>query len=166
MMNVFDFEKEYRRLYLPLGMFALRIVEDVECSEDIVQECFSKVWKAIKEGRKINDFKAFMYQAVRNEALLSLRKRFPEQSIDDLDITVDAESEDTSLRDARLWRAIDKLPPKCREVFLMGQRDDMTYAQIAEKQGISTKTVENQMSKALRMIRESANTIYRMLFCA
>ncbi len=57
---------------------------------------------------------------------------------------------DTSFRDARIWKAIDELPEKCREIFLMSKRDGYSNEEIADELGISIKTVKNQMTKALK----------------
>lgn len=62
---------------------------------------------------------------------------------------------DTSERDARLWKALDELPPRCRTVFLMSKRDSMSNREIAEELSISIKTVENQITKAYSRLRES-----------
>ena len=62
---------------------------------------------------------------------------------------------DTSERDAVLWTAIDALPERCRDIFLMSKRDGMSNAGIAAELGISVKTVENQMTKAFSRLREA-----------
>lgn len=165
-MNKFTFEKEYRRLYLPLGMYALRMLEDVERSEDVVQDCFEKAWQTIRDGQSIDNFTAYMYTTVRNACISLLRTGHNEEKIDDSTQPVAEEEVDTSRRDARLWKAIDNLPPRCRETFLLGKRDGLSYIQIADRLGISVKTVENQMGKALRLIRDKASEIYRFFFCA
>ena len=67
-------------------------------------------------------------------------------------------------RDARLWDAIDHLPPERRRIFLLSKRDGLKYQEIAEELHISIKTVENQISKALKALRETAIRIYTFLF--
>jgi RNA polymerase sigma-70 factor (ECF subfamily) len=64
---------------------------------------------------------------------------------------------------ARLWTAIDALPDRCREVFLMAKRDGMTYREIAEELGISERTVEHQVSKALHLLRQQKSVFFRLL---
>ena len=71
---------------------------------------------------------------------------------------------DTSFRDARIWKAIDELPEKCREIFLMSKRDGLTNAEIAEEMNISIKTVKNQMTKAFARLRESLSTGHKPFF--
>lgn len=152
-MTVREFETAFRSLYLPLGMYALRIVGDTDSAEDIVQESFARAWQAISAGAHIADFKAYMYRAVRNECVDVLRRSRPKAELADIP-DVDEPDIDTSERDARIWRAIDSLPDRCREVFLMSKRDGMSGEEIAEELGISLKTVKNQMTKAFSRLRD------------
>lgn len=150
-----NFEKVYKELFLPLGMYALRMVEDVDCAEEIVQRCFVAAWEHISTGTKIECLKAYMYRAVRNASINASKPQFEHTKIDEL-ADVSEEDIDTSERDAALWRAVDALPPRCREVLLLSKRDGMSNAEIASQLGISVKTVENQMTKALAALRKEA----------
>lgn len=154
MVNAQEFEREYRRLYMPLGMWALRMTGDVKEAEDLVQSCFESAWRLISGGIVIGALKPYMYRAVRNAFLMSRRGVVDTVSIDDCG-EVSEEDIDTAERDAALWRAIDSLPSRCREIFLMSKRDGMGNAAIASELGISVKTVENQMTKAFSTLREA-----------
>lgn len=156
-MDIREFEGWYRRLYMPLGMYALRVLEDVDEAEDAVQESFAAVWERMEEGAQIDNFKSYMYRVVRNEALVRLRRRSMDL-IGEVPEEITDETVDTSERDARLWEAIDGLPRRCREVFLMSKRDGMSNAEIAMEMDISVKTVENQMTKAFKSLRDSLST--------
>lgn len=155
-MNVREFERLYKRLYMPLCMYALRLVEDTTSSEDMVQDAFIKAWRYCEAGGVIDSFQSFMYHTVRNECLLFLRSRktmvgeeyIPE--VCEMDI-------DTSERDARIWRAIGALPEKCRKVFLLSKQKGLSNEEISRELGISIKTVKNQITKALRRLRETLN---------
>lgn len=149
-----EFEAWFRRLYLPLGMYAMRIVDYADAAEDLVQEAFIKAWQYIEEGGEVGNFTAFMYRIARNVCLTYLRGRQP--MLDESHIPDVGEEEiDTSMRDARIWQAIDALPEKCREVFLMSKRDGLSNEEIAEELGISIKTVKNQMTKAFSRLRSA-----------
>lgn len=155
-MDKYKFQREYERLCLPLGMYALRITESVDDAEDAVQTAFINVWNKVAEGLEIENFKQYMYAAVRNCALTIVRNRSnyaPTEAAAD----VSAEEIDTSERDARIWRTVDALPERRRTILLMSKRDGMTNAQIAEELCISIKTVENQMTKALSALREHSD---------
>lgn len=162
-MTTREFETQFRRLYLPLGMYALRHVDDADVAEDMVQDAFMKVWVYIRDGGEIDSFPAFMYRTVRNVCLTYLRNQ-PEFLNEDSIPDIDDEAIDNSFRDARIWKAIDNLPEKCREVFLMSKRDGLTNAEIAEELGISIKTVKNQMTKAFSRLREALSDGHKPFF--
>lgn len=156
-MTVKEFELQFKRLYLPLGMYALRLVDDADVAEDLVQDSFMKVWMYIENKGEIYDFPSFIYRTVRNECLRYLRNNrmtLDESHIPDIP-EVDEDDIDTSYRDARIWKAIDSLPEKCRAVFLMSKRDGFSNEEIAEELNISIKTVKNQMTKAFSRLREA-----------
>lgn len=162
-MTTKEFEIFFRSLYLPLGMYALRIVDDADVAEDMVQEAFIKTWQQLEQGNKISNFKAFIYRCVRNECLAYLaaqKSKVREELIPE----VGEEVIDTSFRDAKIWKAIDELPERCRDIFLMSKRDGYSQEEIAEELGISIKTVKNQMTKALSRLREALSDGHKPFF--
>lgn len=153
-MNQIVFRHHFDTLYRPLGMFALRYTGCVDEAEDVVQEAFVKAWQALQSGVQINDFKAYMYRLVRNGCIDLIRSR---RNWVDIDLAADVpQSEvDTSERDARIWSAVDALPAKCREVFVMHRCDGLSHDEISRQFGISVKTVKNQMTKAYARLRDA-----------
>ncbi len=152
-MEARDFQRQYERLFLPLGMYALRITNNVDDAQDVVQTAFEQAWTRVDE---IEQLKPYMYQTVRHQALAAVRRRGMVEHVPvELLEEVTEEIVDTAERDARLWRAIDNLPERCRRVFLMSKRDGMSNAEIATEMGISIKTVEAQMTKAFSRLREN-----------
>ena len=150
-MTPLEFQRRYKELYMPLGMYALRIVEDVLVAEDVVQTAFEAAWQHVAE---ITDIKPYMYRAVRHEALRQAQRMKAMDVVPESYCEEVTESDvDTSERDAALWQAISDLPERCREVFLMAKRDGMSHAEIADELGISVKTVENQITKAYTRLR-------------
>lgn len=135
-------------------MYALRIVDDIEVARDLAQDAFVKAWEVIEGGGEIQNLKAWVYRAVRNLAIDYLRTRREAVALDQIGETVE-EDIDTSERDAAIWRAIDRLPDRCREIFLMSKRDGMTDDEIAAELGLSSKTVRNQISKAFEKLRDA-----------
>ncbi|MDE7388329.1 MAG: RNA polymerase sigma-70 factor [Muribaculaceae bacterium] len=154
-MTCREFDSLFRKLYLPLGMYALRIVGDADDAEDVVEDAFAKAWQAVSSGEEIENFSAYMYRSVRNGCISFIRRRKDTVGLDDGVPEVDDEAVDISVRDARIWKAIDELPERCREVFLMSKRDGLSNDEIAEELGISVKTVKNQMTKAFSRLRET-----------
>ncbi len=163
-MTVKDFEHQFRALYMPLGMYALRIVGSVDEAEDRVQDAFAKAWEMIEAGVEIPMFKSWMYRCVRNSCIDHLRARKVTVDILALEEESTEDAIDTSERDAAVWRAIDRLPDKCREIFLMSKRDGLSNDEIAEELGLSVKTVKNQMTKAFARLRDSLSQGHRPFF--
>lgn len=158
----------FKRLYRPLCLYAAHYLSgDLDAAEDVVQDCFVRLWQ---HGAK--DERAFLYAAVRNACIDSLRRQHPEVvSFEPVDLDViisDDEAVGRSEEEARLWEAIDALPGRCREIFLMSKRDGMTYTEIAKELNLSPKTVEHQISKALSRLRSDASlsALHSLLFIA
>lgn len=162
-MTYKEFEINFKKLYMPLGMYALRIVNDVDIAEDLEQDAFMKAWLYIKDGGEIENFKAFMYRTVRNICLTYLRDK-KEMLSEDFIPDIPEEDIDNSFRDAKIWKAIDELPEKCREIFLMSKRDGFSNEEIAEELGLSIKTVKNQMTKAFSKLRDSLSDGHKPFF--
>jgi RNA polymerase sigma-70 factor (ECF subfamily) len=105
---------------------------------------------------------------VRNRCLDHLRKKgIPTESLKPYDtygIIDDDEAQDRSRTEARLWTAIDSLPEKCREIFILSKRDGLKYEEIAEELGLSVNTVRNQISKALKVLKEGIHKLYMFFF--
>ena len=158
-MSRSDFVKFYKENYMPLGMLALRMLESVEEAEDVVQDAFVATWMKLEQGARVDDIRRYMYRAVSNGALMKMRSRKHEAAVpEDLPDLCDDEDIDVAERDARVWRAIDKLPPRCRDAFLMAKRDGMTHAEIAAEMDISVKTVEHQVAKAMSRLRDALSS--------
>lgn len=162
-MTAYQFQKHYTALYLPLGLYALRMVRDIDVARDLVQEAFLVIWQKVSQGFEPQNFKAYMYITVRNAALVYMRNANVEVSIEEA-ADVAADDIDRSEIDAEIWRAVDALPPRCREIFLLSRRDELSHAQIAEKLNISVKTIENQITKANKALRGSLSYLYNDKF--
>ena len=105
---------------------------------------------------------------VRNRCLDHIRKKtIPTESLkpyDTYSIIEDDDAQERSQTEARIWTAIDNLPEKCREVFIMSKRDGLKYEEIAEELGLSVNTVRNQISKALKVLKEGIHKVYMFFF--
>lgn len=152
------FQLLFCNYYRPLCLYALHYINNVEDVEDVVEDCFVRLLEARPEPQNA---RAWLYAAVRNRCIDLLRRRsLPTESLTDGTdvVATDEEMQERSQREARLWEAVDRLPPRQREVLLLAKRDGLTYRAISETLGISEKTVEHQLSSALRKLRETAQT--------
>ena len=155
------FDANYRNSVIS----ANRILNNQAEAEDVVQNCLIKLWdnrSQLKEGT-IGGYFATM---VRNRCLDSLRKKKPVLvELDDVQLTSDDHSqlEHDELK-AKIDNAIDSLPERCREVFVLSRFEKMSHKEIAESMAISPKTVENQITKALKAISSALTSILFLLF--
>lgn len=167
LLTAVEFERSFKSLYKPLCLFALRYTQQLDDAEDIVQQAFADVWDRNCRELPIDHLKSYLYQAVRNRSLTYVAKMASVETTDQLPDVEDLSEEERvsdAERDARLWEAIDQLPPERRKIFLLSKRDGLKYQEIADRLHISVKTVENQMSKALKSLRETARRIYLFFF--
>lgn len=161
-ISAYEYELTYRKLLLPLGMFALRITEDTALADDAVQGVFADVWEKVQQGFAPVSLKSYLYMAVRNRALDSIKDRGA--ITDELPEEITDEEIDRSERDAALWRAIERLPERQRRALLLCKRDGLTYAEAAEEMAISPRTVENLLATALRKLRGSNDLQFFLTF--
>jgi RNA polymerase sigma-70 factor (family 1) len=168
-LSAVEFERVFKDLYRPLCLYALRFVSSTDDAEDIVQQAFADVWEKNIRNEAITDVKAYLFRAVHNRSISSAAQISVVEQVRELPADLEDSAEEEQMyqaeRDARLWNAIDALPPERKKVFLLSKRDGLKYQEIADKLNISIKTVENQIGKALKSLRESALRIYSILFC-
>lgn len=163
MVNKDKFKQRFDVYYPMLCRIAFGYIPDTHECEDIVQECFIAVWNNGKHDLEEKEFLSYMIRAVKNNCISFLRKQnLNIVSLDDQThvACVDLMDEDTDgvSQEERLEIILSVLPPKCKEIFLLSKLHGLKYQEIATKLGLSVKTVENQMGKALKLIREQIKT--------
>lgn len=154
------FEQLFREYFSSLCNFALGYVNDLDTAKEIAQEVFINLWDKKDSITSDKSVKAYLFTSVRNRCLNYIRdhKKFRSYVLD-VEIEENKEVfENDSITQAetldKIQQAIDKLPEKCRQVFELSRFEELKYKEIAEKLGISIKTVEVQISKALKILRE------------
>lgn len=159
-----DIRVLFRRHYRPLCLYALHYLKDADAVEDVVQDAFTAWWQKRDE---VDNVRPYLFSMVRNRCIDILRRqgRQAEQLLpEDADgIISDEEAVERSETEARLWNAVNRLPARRREILLMSKRDAMSYEQIAVATGLSVYTVRNQISRALKSLREEADQLLRFL---
>lgn len=157
------FKDLFDREYENLCRYAVSFVEDSHLAEDIVQDTLVKFWEQRKDLLESKEAKFYLITATRNNCITVLRKQ-ASSGIKFTDNTPDKDHEpfitgrqlreDAAEQSKKITDALNQLPPKCKEVFLMVKMHGMSYKQTAESLDISVKTVENQMGKAIKTLRE------------
>ena len=154
------FEQLFRKQYPILCGYAGKYINDQDQAEEIVQEMFFKFWQK-KERLDINtSIEAYLFRSVRNSCLnylkhLKIREEHrlatnSEQRKKEMEVHDTMEALELQ---ERIDQAVEQLPPERKKIFKMSRNEDLKYKEIAEKLNLSIKTVEVQMSKALKHLR-------------
>lgn len=149
----------YLHYWEELYLAAFSILRDVDACKDIVQDVLLKLWLRRADVR-INSLKSYLHTAVRYKVLTYIksannRKVFIEPGeLEDL-VGVDILNDQLHKKDVEklLEEGVSLLPPRCKEVFILSRFEHLSHKEIAERMGISVKTVEAQMTIALRQLR-------------
>lgn len=154
------FEVLFNDYYKRLAYFAYQYLEDKDNAEDVVQELFSKLWLNRHKLSIDTSINAYLYSAVRNACLNQLKHQKIKENYALASETAVMREEfisnkiDADNLSLLIQSCIIDLPPERQRIFLLSREQDLKYKEIAEKLGISVKTVEAQMGKALRFLKE------------
>jgi len=157
------FNQVVNKYYPCLCDFAFVITQSKEFSEEIVDDVFLKIWDRREEVSHIENLTSYLYKAVRNTSLNYLEKknRLHFVSFENLpEINLPSEmktpEEDIISKEAYwdITRVINSLPAKCRLIFKLAKEDGLKYKEIASLLNLSEKTIENQISIALKKVSE------------
>ncbi|MFO7657345.1 MAG: RNA polymerase sigma-70 factor [Bacteroidales bacterium] len=159
-----DFTLLFNELYSPLCQYCLSLTCEKKTAEDIVQEQFIYIWENRKKMGNIKSLKSYLYRAVKNKSINHLRKQFLKSSgcvtenITEKYLAGNPPNPEEMLINKELGhilsKAFDKLPEKCRIIFIMKKVGELTNKEIADNLTISVKTVENQMNIAFKKLIE------------
>jgi len=161
-MDKSNFERLFREYFTPLTNIANAVVRDKDTACDIVQHVFIKLWNNIEKVEITSSEKSYLHRAVVNTAINYIEKNkriVLRDNFSDLEnkIAIDPdENERESRRSAinsKVYEVIDELPEKCRAVFSLSRIEGMKNAEIADHLGVSIKTVEKHIGKALKHLR-------------
>lgn len=150
------FKRLFDEYYVPLCRFVNLRVEDVYASEEIVQDLFVYVWEKRLEIEIRITIKAYLFQAARNRALNYCRDNSRISFLYDLPDDRSAEDKTVEINELQnlIEEAIIALPEKCSEIFRLSREKHLSNAEIAEAKGLSVRTVENHIARALDRIRK------------
>jgi len=154
------YEQLFDRWYEPLCRYAFTILRDMDDAEDVVQKTFCKLWDQRENLSIKSSINSYLYRIVHNESLNTVHQKTSHQEhnlnyISMMNEVDDSVVETITANDLQLSidKALATLPPQCRRVFEMSRMDQLSYSEIAKELNISTNTVENHVSKALKILR-------------
>ncbi|MEL7585761.1 MAG: RNA polymerase sigma-70 factor [Prolixibacteraceae bacterium] len=150
------FEVIFKFYYSGLVLYADRIIHNTEMSEDVVQSVFMRLWED-RKNLAVHSLKSYLGAAVKNRSIDLVRNQKVRNKYRDYVQENDQEQDDDFYTFHELSQvinqAVEKLPPRCREIFLMSRFQHLRTNDIALKLNITKRTVETQISHALRILR-------------
>ena len=152
-------EELFKKFYSDVCYAVYRIIPDVARSEDIAQDVFLEVWRKRETLEIKTSVKAYLKRAGVNKALNYIRankvKFEDDDSYEMRNLSIRDHGDEVEVQDlqAIIDEAVESLPKKCRAVFSLSRFEELSYKEIAAKLEISVKTVENQIGKALKILR-------------
>ncbi|RKD90916.1 RNA polymerase sigma-70 factor [Mangrovibacterium diazotrophicum] len=154
------FEIFFKGNYLKFCAFANQYTQNVDDAREVVQELFIYLWEHQQRLSEVKSIKTYIFSAIRYNSIrkrkASREKTLEISDVPEEEVMVDFQSElEYAQLQEQILEAIDSLPPQCQRIFKMSRFERMTYKQIAEVLNISPKTVEVQISKALRGLQKS-----------
>lgn len=158
------FKELFLEYYEALCRYAYRYVGAQDVAEDLVQDVFFDLWNRRETWHPKHSLRAFLYGAVRNQTLnYQRRTRAHARGDDAIGGLLSLEDPEETFRYGELSRvaeqAIRELPPRCRHMFMLSREHELTYAEIAAATGVSIKTVETQMGRALQHLRDRLSSL-------
>jgi RNA polymerase sigma-70 factor (ECF subfamily) len=174
-----QFEKLYKRLQPILYAYSRKFIDDAETAKDLIQDAFLRLWEDRDAVRIHTSVNAYLVKTVHNLCLLHIRKQHIHQNYEHYASVAIKEAELNFLSpenaaytsiflkdiEAILQKSVEKLPPQSRRIFLMSRMENLSNVEIAGRLDISVRTVENQIFRALKMLKLDLND-YLTLFPA
>ena len=150
----------FEKYHATLCYTAYRLLGDKDLAKDVVQDVFIKFWNSRASINITTSLAGYLKRSVINAAINQLEKdqRLAKVSIDKLSNHPEGTSADRDHRlleiTSALEKAIAELPVRTRTIFILIRKEEMSYKEVSETLNISSKAVEKEMMKALRLLRE------------
>ena len=152
------FKTLFNRYYGYLAMVAMRIVQDESGAKDIAQNVFVKIWERRSKIKINSSIKSYLHRSALNMAINHKKARKANYSINEnyhvpTKLSANSDLERTELKQI-IHKAIDTLPDRCRTIFILNRYENLSYKEIGNHLEISPRTVEVQLAKARKILRD------------
>ena len=147
---------------MPLCQYSLKLLNNSDAAEDVVQECFAYLWENWQRLENIDSHQHYLFRSVKNRSINYLKRKFnqskeqlPNELSENIHDWQPSAQEILEVKDLEfiLEKALQELPERCRIIFVLKRFENKTTKEIAASLGISIKTVENQMTIAIGRLR-------------
>jgi RNA polymerase sigma-70 factor (ECF subfamily) len=158
-MDERSFEQHFKAHFKELLAYACTILKSEELGEEVVQNVFFKLWQNRERTQVHTSLRAYLYRSVHNESMNYLKHVQVKNQHQVYAMQQKRQETDPALLmqgkelEERIRKALNELPEQCRTIFQMSRFGEMKYREIADALQLSVKTVENQMGKALQLMR-------------
>lgn len=156
------FERLFKDHFKSLHAYAYTFLKDNEMAEEIVQNVFCRIWEKRDQLKTDGSLKSYLYRSVHNESLnyikhQKVKANFGVYYAGQMEHSEEQQQASVKVMTTELQQhitaAMNELPQQCRTIFQLSRFEQLKYQQIADQMGLSVKTIENQMGKALRLMR-------------
>lgn len=165
------FELLFKHYYPGLVIFVSQMTLDKAEAEEIVQDFFFRMWKRREQIKESSSLKSYLFTSVKNQGINFLvSKNYEARKIEEFkqvmssNFTYEQDIFVTSELQEKINQAFEKLPPRTKEIFILSRFNDLKNEEIAEKLNLSKRTVELQISNALKILRQELKDYTGLLF--
>ena len=155
------FERTFRDYYTPLCNFANQYLNDWDGAQDIVQSTFLKLWNKWDTLQTASSKKSYIFTTTKNTVLDEIKKETRKLKREEAsnELIEDTETSlDGHIIRSEVMKSLDKLKAKMRKIFVLNKMEGLTYSEIAQYLKISERSVEDNMAKALKLLRTDLHT--------
>lgn len=161
------FDQLFRKYYQKLVYFALKMLKNHDSANEVVQDLFVNFWEKRHQLEPRVSLQAYLYRAVYNNCIHLIKKEKLYQG-DELNLMNEPGEDFKNLLEEnelelRIFNLIEQLPTECKRIFKLSRFDELKYQEIADKLNLSVKTVETQMSRALKFLRNNLSDYVKLL---
>ena len=165
--NVKAFETLFRTYYEPLCRYAYQFVDNFETAEEIVQELFYVLWKERQNLQIFTSVNGYLYRSVKNKSIqyiekIKIREEYRNSYPENVTVEIFTPQEELEYKELEeyIQKTLYDLPERRQKIFRMNRIEGKKYDEIAHDLQISVKTVEVEISKTLKVLREKYNSVY------
>jgi len=160
--NKESFDILFKKYFTPLCRYTVQFVKDYSIAEELVQDVFISLWNQREEIKISKSIASYLFTSARYRSYTHFRKETSRKENEKI-FCEGLENDESAVNDEKdfyeiavvINKAIEELPDKCKEIFVLSREKNLTYKQISEELNISVKTVENQMGIAFKKLRSS-----------
>ena len=150
----------YQQYWNAMYNFTRLYINSIDDSKEIVQQVFIKLWESRALLKEDENFKGFLFIITRNIVFNSFKRSFNENSYKISVLRAFSETIYANELKEYLQLLINALPPRQKEIFLLSREENLSYQEIADKLGISIKTVEHSISKSLKYLKSNVKLMF------